>query len=142
MNTIERLGVLEAKASPGPWGWTNHGEKSNNAVLGTFYAMDDECTPLFGHVTEEEYDETTGEYKRVADLDESVAYKEDNANYADFAFMAAARNALPALLAVAEAAKRLENGDTIRLRNDGYPATANAIDKLREALAALEGVKL
>lgn len=94
---IDVAKVLEeahAKSTPGLWGWCTTGEKCNAAMLGTFYTFDDACTPLGGHV--ERYGENG---KQVADWDEDIAYKEDNARYADFDFIALAHNLLPALLA-------------------------------------------
>jgi len=102
---LDALDALHAKATPPPWGWTTHGEKCNCAELGTFYAFDDACTPLSGMVGCERYNEKSGEYVRVADIDESIASKDDNARYVDFDFIASLRNAYPAISAELRAAR-------------------------------------
>lgn len=84
------------KATAGPWAWRSYGEKSNNAILCT--AVDNDDKPISGRFEEEQYNEATGEYEIVATADEFIAYKENNANYADFNFIASARTDVPALV--------------------------------------------
>ena len=97
---IAHLREAERAATPAPWGWESHGEKCNCAVLGTFYNLTGELMP--GRVHSEEYDEAAGDYRRVADCDEVIAGKDDNANYSDFNLIALLRNVAPQALALIE----------------------------------------
>lgn len=86
---VEPLRGLERCATPGPWVWSDVGEKSNSWVIGT--ACDDDDEPLSGHIERDEG--TPVDY---------VCEAGDSGNLQDPALIAAARNALPALLRLTE----------------------------------------
>ena len=135
MKTIERLREMLAKATDAPWGWTTYGDKCNAAFLATFMTCGDECAPIGGRVDRYVWDDRKGEYRTVAMEDEVIATKEDNARFSDFALIAATRNALPALLAVVEAADAMHEAG-VDPRN---AAAGKALGELALALRALEG---
>lgn len=137
---IARLKELESKATAGPWGWRSAGEKSNDAVLGTFFKLDDACTPVGGHVETERYDEEKQEYIEVSDIDEVIAYNENMRGFSDFAFIAILRTHAKALIRAAELSearrKVCEAARKLELRADGDD-TAGAQLVLTEDLQAL-----
>ena len=140
---LDELERLEKQATPGPWGWTNHGEKCNCAVLGIFYNKTDE--QVGGHVTEEVYDEHTGDYKRVVEFCDAIATKEDDANYTDFALLAELRNLAPTLISTARSHAALEAEIQHAIREaksyePDYPWTQNTITEAVRALgSSLQG---
>ena len=105
---------MSNNATPAPWGWSTYGDKCNAAVLGTFYAWDDPCSPVGEHVVMEIYDEKKCEYIRVADCDETIGYKDDNANYSDFAFCANLRNRATLFEAMARELEAWRRPDSTR----------------------------
>ena len=78
------------QATPPPWHYFPCGEKSNDCLLGQ--AMDEKgsCPPP-GIVNLHPYNENTCEYEMYKYDMNTIAIKEDNADYADFAFIAHAR---------------------------------------------------
>lgn len=93
---LKRLDELENAATPSPWGWKPTGEKSNDAVLATFYSNDG--TPIGGRVETERFHEETEKWETLATDDEVIFYKENDANYTDFDFVCAIRNSIRPLL--------------------------------------------
>lgn len=122
MKTIERLKQLLAKATPGPWS----GYIQDNDPYG----------PLVGIIDDHD---TPHDVIRCAETSFDVEPSTANVN-----LMAETRNALPALLAVVEAAEELKvwtvPGDGIRetvLASDSFANAA--LDGLLDALRALTG---
>lgn len=87
--TIERLRELEKKATPGPWFGGVEDNEPYGPILGI---IDDHDTPR--------------EVIRCAETSFDVELSTANVN-----LMAEVRNALPALLAVVEAAAKLNEGE-------------------------------
>jgi hypothetical protein len=151
--TAEELAELRrmlADMTDAPWGWRSYGDKCNAAVVGTFVEVGAGCLPVGGHVETERWNEATGEYETLADIDESIAYKDDNARFSDFAGIVQLRNAAHKLIAAAErasdhaAALRARDEEIGRLRHSAsywqseaerYAATIGARD---ERIAELE----
>lgn len=96
---LTKLRKLCDEATPPPWHYFPYGEKSNDCVLGAAVGEDEHDCPPPGRVDLHPYNEDADEYERDKYImDPSIAFSEDHANYADFAFMAHARSALPMLL--------------------------------------------
>jgi hypothetical protein len=98
---IDRLGALEAGATEGPWAWEAVGEKSNDAVLGVVWS-ERLGGPVSGRADFNEYDEKNNEYTHDQQMVDEIAERINDANYADFDFIAELRNAAPRLIALAE----------------------------------------
>ena len=78
------------QATPPPWHYFPCGEKSNDCLLGV--AIDENGSyPPPGKVNLHPYNEDTNEYEMYKYDMETIAAAENNADYADFAFMAHAR---------------------------------------------------
>src|SRR5690606_9404071 len=85
-------------ATQGPRHWEETGEKVNDACL--FTAGDGEGNdPSPGHLRCQSYDEVAQEYVTLWFVEEYIAYKENDANYSDFDFIAHARTDFPRLIA-------------------------------------------
>jgi hypothetical protein len=90
------LRTLEAAATPGPWAYEYVSNDDNSWCIG---ATD---PPHAGEI-EEEYDEETDTYGEKPEVVDFVCESGGSENRADAALIVEMRNALPALLAAAEA---------------------------------------
>lgn len=126
MTIIDKLRELEAKATAGPWAYSPYGDEN---TCGVGVVMDANDEPIVG------LDETEDSI-----VVESVAPEVEG--HANAALIAAMRNALPALLRVAEAARvafddykmLVDSGDCGNWTIDDEPKWV----ELRAALSALE----
>ena len=99
---LSRLQHLCEEATPPPWHYYPYGEKSNDCILGVAVGEDSRSPPA-GRVELHPYDEEAREFEMDKYiLEPAIASAENHANYADFAFMAEARGAVPALLGEVE----------------------------------------
>lgn len=104
------------KATPGPWCWEAHGEKSNDWTVG--YALDENDKPLTGEIRPPDFIVETAGYSEPAILRKLVVIEHENApGYADAAFIAAARADVPRLVAALRiAVEALERARYMSLR--------------------------
>lgn len=95
---MEALRKIVEAATPGPWAWESTGEKCNEFVIGLAYNIDG--TPVDGEVTIP-FDEENGQFMddEILRRGEIGANEGVHVNYADAAFICAARTAMPILLA-------------------------------------------
>lgn len=130
MKTIERLRELEKAIHPGKW-----------YVGGGEYSRPDQVRPWLPHVaggipicsTNHRWN---NDEEGDSDEPECSEYARRNA-YASAAFIAESRNAMPALLALVEAAERFR--DLTERDNDDLDARFNARGQLFAALRVLKG---
>lgn len=94
---VAKLRRLDAARTQGILHYYPCGEKSNDCLIG--FAWDNkQQQPPGGEVNLSPYNERTRKYEEDKYiLDPIVAASEDHANYADFAYLVAAANAIPAL---------------------------------------------
>jgi hypothetical protein len=103
----EDRAIVEA-ATPGPWAWEEYGEKENCFHVGV--AFDKNEQQLSGHVETEHCEDTEADgpiFVEDVIWGTPIGSMEGaTVNYADAAFIAAARNRWPLYLALAEAVRR------------------------------------
>jgi hypothetical protein len=87
--TDAELESLAERATPGPWGWEAHGEKSNDWTVGV--ALDKNDQPLSGEIREPDFIVETVGYSEPWVLRKKLIIEHENApGYSDAAFIAAA----------------------------------------------------
>lgn len=129
-----KLRAAAAGATPGPWHYYPCGEKSNDCLLGVAWDEDGQQPPA-GQVDLHPYNERARKFEMDKYiLDPVIAGSENDANYADFAFMAlanpAAVLALLDALATAEAERdraRQEAADDRAAKNLVMAAVLDAL---------------
>ena len=91
---VAELRRLEKEATPGPWCWSDVGEKGNEWAMGV--AVDDDDRPMAGHIGRDEG--VPADY---------VCEAGSSGNFADPSLIVAARNGLGQLLDAADENERL-----------------------------------
>ena len=140
-----RLRALAQKATPGPWCWESHGEKSNDWTVGV--ALDENDCPITGEINDPDFIvEAVGNSEASVLRNKVVIEQENSRGFGDAAYIASCYpETVLALLDIADVAEATRAGldaalyyaDTWSASPDGSVMLVPSISTLDEARAAL-----